>query len=134
MCFTKLLYKITKFKTKKLKIGKKTLNVLLADSFSKQLLGLMYRKSLAKNEGMLFIFKKSSKYGIWMLNMKFNIDIIWLDNNLKIIDSLQNVKPCTSLLKCKTYYPKSPSKYVLEVNSGFISQNKIKNSVKVKFI
>ncbi len=134
MCFTKLLYKTLRFNTKKLKLGKKTINVLIADSFFKQMLGLMHRKSLGKDQGMLFIFGRSSKYGIWMLNMEFSIDILWLDSNLKIIDTLENAKPCNSLIRCKTYYPKFSSKYVLEVSSGFIKNNNITSSTKIGLI
>ena len=134
MCFTKFLYKILRFKTKKIKLDKKTINVLIADSFFKQMLGLMHRTSLGKEQGMLFIFGIPSKYGIWMLNMKFSIDIIWIDNNFKITDFLENVKPCKSLFSCKTFYPKTSSKYVLEVNSGFIKNNKITNSTKISLI
>lgn len=134
MCFTKFLYKILKFKTKQLTIDKKIITVFIADSSFKKMLGLMHRKSLGKNEGMLFIFGRSSKYGIWMLNMNFNIDILWLDGNFKITDILKNAKPCKSMLHCKTYYPKNSSKYVLEVNSGFVVANKINISSNIVLI
>ncbi|MGC8479710.1 MAG: DUF192 domain-containing protein [Candidatus Micrarchaeia archaeon] len=133
MCFTKLLYKVIKFKKTTLKIGKKSLNVMVADSFFKQMLGLMHRSSLKENEGMLFIFNRETKMGIWMLNMKFNIDILWINSKKLIIDFKEDAKPCNSLFSCKTMYPKESSKYVLELNSGYIKKEGINIGDKIIF-
>ncbi|MBU1124649.1 MAG: DUF192 domain-containing protein [Candidatus Omnitrophica bacterium] len=80
--------------------------------------GLMFRKELADNRGMLFIFEKEAAYSFWMKNMRFPIDIIWLDKNKTIIDMHNDVLPCKDV--CKNYIPAQPVLYVLEVGAFFI--------------
>jgi hypothetical protein len=43
--------------------------------------GLMYREKIDSDQGMLFIFEEEEKYSFWMKNMKFSIDILWLDRD-----------------------------------------------------
>src|SRR4030066_759414 len=55
--------------------------------------GLSKLDSLPLDQGELFIFDKSDKYEIWMKDMKFAIDIIWIDQDKKIVDIASNVAP-----------------------------------------
>ncbi|MCL4371922.1 DUF192 domain-containing protein [Candidatus Marsarchaeota archaeon] len=112
-------------------IGSTQLEAIVADSFIKRMIGLMYRDSIADNECMLFIFSQEGKFGIWMKNMLFAIDVIWADSNLRIIDLQQNLQPCKKLF-CKTYAPQRVSKYIIELNAGFISKNKINNTTAIR--
>ena len=68
----------------KLVLGGKTFSVDVADTVYTQAKGLSNRQSLGYNEGMLFIFKDVDIHGFWMKDMLFPIDIIWMDENLKI--------------------------------------------------
>lgn len=104
-------------------IKKTKFTVYIADTFFSQMLGLMYREKLNQNEGMLFITNKASNYGIWMLNMKFSIDIIWLDSNGKVVDIKENAKPSHSIFSSEIFKPRLKAKYVLELNSG-VSKSK----------
>ena len=118
------------FDTKTLKIGQITLNIEVADTDVEKEKGLSGREGLAENEGMLFIFDKEGYYGFWMKDMKFAVDIAWLDKNKKIIYIESDVKPET--------YPKifnSPelSLFVLEIPAGFLVKNNIKISDQVAF-
>lgn len=76
--------------------------------------GLSDRTELKPQTGMLFVFDDSAKECIWMKDMHFNIDIIWLDETKKVTKILQNVSPAT--------YPNSfcaeHTKYVIELNGG----------------
>jgi len=93
--------------------------------------GLMFRESLAVDRGMLFIFEEEGLYSFWMKNMRFPLDIIWLDLNKKIVDIKENVPPCGE--SCETLSPENKAKYVLEVNAGFAGRNKIKVGEVVRF-
>jgi len=95
--------------------------------------GLMYRVSLGWKSAMLFIFDEAARYGFWMKNMLIPLDIIWIDGNKKIVDITQNALPCKEQDACYSIIPASVVKYVLEVNSGFSEQNKIKIGDKVSF-
>ena len=84
--------------------------------------GLAIRDSLNENEGMLFIFETPQKYSFWMKDMKFPIDIIWINQDGKIVHIEKNLPPCVFLLPCPSYAPKDDSLYVLEVVSNFTNK------------
>src|SRR3990167_7225929 len=97
----------------------------IADEPKEQQTGLADYSSLALDEGMLFVFDQSKRHTFWMKDMKFAIDIIWIDNQKKIVDVARNVpveldKSDKELTK---YSPKSEAKYVLEINAGLSSLN-----------
>lgn len=87
----------------------------IADSEATRIKGLSGRKSLADNEGMVFVFQQSEIQCFWMKGMLFPLDIIWL-NDTKIITKIEkNVSPDT--------YPQQVcsdmlDKYVIELRSG----------------
>ena len=86
--------------------------------------GLMFRKNLEWNNGMLFVFDDEQYRSFWMKNTHIALDIIFIDKNFQIVDIKENAKPCLSY-KCPSYHSKLPAKYVLEVNSDFVNKNKI---------
>lgn len=96
--------------------------VTIADTPQEQEQGLSGTESLAQNAGKLFVFKDIGSYGFWMKDMNYSIDIIWIDQNLKIIGISRDLKPETYP---EIFYPPSDVKYVLEVNSGFSTMNNI---------
>jgi len=116
------LYKLLnlKYETRRIMVGGNALEAYVADSFAKKMFGLMYRKDLGKDKGMLFTMGRESREGasIWMMNMNFSIDIIWLDRDFRVVDIKADAKPCKSMWGCETYSPREKVKYVLEVNSG----------------
>lgn len=95
----------------------------VANTIPKRIEGLMSKKSLPSNQGMLFIFDGENYHGIWMMNMSFPIDILWINKDLKIIDVAESVPPCK--FNCPVYFPNEKALYVLEVNSGFFKKNKL---------
>jgi len=99
------------------------LNVEVADDPVKRARGLMFRQSLADDEGMLFVFDTPGKYGFWMVNTTIPLDGIYLDENGTVADIIA-MDPCR-MAKCPVYYPEKEAKYVLEVNQGFAVSNKI---------
>ena len=99
------------------------LNIIIADTQSSREKGLSGMEKLEENSIMLFLFEKLGKYGFWMRDMKFPIDIIWLNNEYEIVHMEENVLPDTFP---KIFYPKEESLYVVEANAGFIKKNKLK--------
>jgi len=86
--------------------------------------GLMFRKELAKGSGLLMIFERERKHGIWMLGMRFPIDIVFIDSRKRIVDIRHSVKPVGRHPKTwRVYKPSKPSKYVLEVNSRLVKRS-----------
>ena len=89
--------------------------------------GLMFRKRLKKNEGMLFKMGVKRKHSFWMKNTYIPLDIIYLSKNSKILDYVENTKPL-SLKRIE-----GVGENILEVKSGFIKKNKLKKGDKIKF-
>ena len=118
MCLTKLLYRFTSFKTSYISFGRKRVKVYLADSSGKNMLGLMHRSTLRGSEGMLLMPGREARHGIWMYNMRFAIDIVWLSRDGVVVDIRKNAMPCKSILSCPTYTPRLGALYILEVIAG----------------
>lgn len=79
--------------------------------------GLMYRESLPRGEGMLFIFPEPGEYPFWMKNTLIPLDMIWLDTSGKIVAIRPDVPPCRAD-PCPTYAPEAISSLVLELAAG----------------
>lgn len=96
-------------------------------------LGLMFRKGINPDQGMLFVFKKEDIHSFWMKNMEFPIDIIWLDKDKRIVHIEKNVPPCKTEF-CPSYAPPIPAKYVLEIKSGYSEIYELKLYDRIDFI
>ena len=117
-----------KAKTETLLINNHRLEVELALTPEKQKKGLMFKKKLQKNKGMLFIFDKESYIPIWMKNTYIPLDILWISSQNIIVDTKQNASP----LSKKIYHPKQKANKVLEINAGLLKKWAIKKGTKVK--
>ncbi len=126
---------IKKQNVKTLKIGEITLNVKIANTNAERIKGLSGKKSLGENEGLLFIFKKEDYHGIWMKNMKFPIDIAWINKDKKIIYIENNVSPDTYPKVFYAFKNNLPmlSFYILETKANFFEKYEIKTGNKLKF-
>lgn len=116
--------------TKEVYVKNIKLTVDIADETHEQTQGLSGLEYMAEDKGMLFIFQQSFIPAFWMKDMKFGLDIIWIDADKTIIGIEKNVLPETFP---KTFSPPSPVKYVLEVNSNWSDNNQIKAGNKVSF-
>jgi uncharacterized membrane protein (UPF0127 family) len=92
------------------------IEVEVADSMVEQARGLSGRTSLSDGQGMLFVYENPGDYGFWMKDMNFSIDIIWIDEDEKIISIERSV---SSDSYPKVFHPISPVKFVLEVPAGY---------------
>jgi hypothetical protein len=104
-------------------IGNTKIYVEIADNSIKITKGLSGRKKLEDNSGMLFLFSSAHKPKFWMMGMNFGLDFIWI-NNGKVVDIHENITP-ENLPPPNTISPKEDVDMVLEINSGFIKNNKI---------
>jgi uncharacterized membrane protein (UPF0127 family) len=97
-------------------IGDIVMRVEIVESDTDRVQGLSYRESFTEADGMLFIFPESGYHSFWMKDMLFSIDIIWIDENLKVIAIDKNIQPDTYP---KAFVPPRPAKYVVETNIHF---------------
>jgi uncharacterized membrane protein (UPF0127 family) len=100
------------------------LSVEVVDTLAERGRGLSGREMLPENSGMLFVFDTPGRYGFWMYGMKFPLDIIWIDERLRVVYFVENAQPCVNI--CETYEPPADALYVLEVNAGFVKKYGLK--------
>lgn len=100
-------------------------DVELATTSKEQALGLMFRDSMDEDHGMLFIFPGSATRSFWMKNTRIPLDIFYFDENLRLVNVAQNVKPC-HVQQCPVYNSDGPARYVLELNAGKAAELAVK--------
>ncbi|MFK7749557.1 MAG: DUF192 domain-containing protein [Kordia sp.] len=91
-----------------------TLDIEFSESVYERETGLMYRQSMKDTEGMLFVFPTLFPRSFYMKNTYIPLDIIYLDDNKKIVSFQENAKP----LDEAGLPSEVPAMYVLEVNAG----------------
>ncbi len=105
------------------------IKVELADTQEKQIQGLSGRKILNENSGMFFIYDKSAVCSVWMKDMHFPIDVIWIDQNWQIVDITKNIQPSSFPAK----FESPPScQYFLETNADFADKTNIQKDDKIE--
>ena len=80
--------------------------------------GLMFRDSLPADRGMLFIHEQEMPLAYWMKNTRIPLDILFFDNELRLVTQQRDVPPCTLGDRCPPYPSTAPARYVLELNAG----------------
>jgi uncharacterized protein len=129
-----VLYQINRTPVPKSKvtIDNHTFSVEVATTAAQLQQGLSGRASLPKDQGMLFIFKTPARYPFWMKDMKFPLDMLFINNN-KIVTIFQNVPvPQQGKTNLPIYAPTAPADQVLEINSGLVKQYSFKKGDAVK--
>ncbi len=103
----------------------KTIEVEVADSDSERSYGLMYRRKLASNKGMVFQYNTNSEGGFWMRNCLIDLSIAFYDATGEIV-AIRDMKKCSEKdsgddgapVTCKIYTSGKPYRGALEVNLG----------------
>lgn len=89
-------------------------------------IGLMFRKEMPHNEGMLFVFEQASVQCFWMKNTLLPLTAAFVADDGTIVN-LTDMKPQTTDSHCST----KPVRYVLEMNQGWFSKRGIKAGIKL---
>lgn len=104
----------------------------IADDEVERQEGLSNRQGFEEHiDGMLFVLATSSKQSIWMKDMRFALDIIWLDQNWKVVDMAEHVSPNTYP---RTFVPKANADYVIELMSGRAAEMGLKIGDEIKLL
>ncbi len=102
----------------------------IADTYPERVQGLSGQKSLPSEHGLLFLFESEGLHSIWMKDMLFPIDVLWFDQNKRVIFVYENFSPES--------FPTSvgsptPSIMVLELPAGFVQKHGIKIGDSISF-
>lgn len=106
---------------KKILVGKTPLWVEVADTLEKQERGLMFRRSMPENEGMLFVYKEPIEMSFWMRNTFIPLDIAFVGTDGRIL----NIHQARPLDDSVLYRSAGAAKYVIETNQGWFARHGI---------
>jgi len=122
------------FEKAKLLLGGKKISVEIAKTATEHAQGLMFRKKLGLDDGMLFVFDDEQTRSFWMKNTLIDLSIGYFDKEKALVD-IQEMK-ATSLLEASppTYSSAKPAMYALEMNKGWFKKNGIKLGHKFQFL
>jgi uncharacterized membrane protein (UPF0127 family) len=112
------------------KAGSNYIDAEVAKDNDQKEAGLGNRDCIGADKGMLFVFDKPGNYDFWMKDMKFPIDIVWINENKTTVEVTPSVSPSTFP---KTFTSKVAAKYVLELQSGRAQQLNISEGTNLQF-
>jgi len=111
--------KVVKLNT--LTLPESILEVKYCDTFASKLIGLMFSRKLGVNNGIILVENNETRINtsIHMMFMNFDLTILWLDDNMVIVDKV--------LAKrwIPIYFPKKPAQYVVELHPSKFTEYKI---------
>jgi uncharacterized membrane protein (UPF0127 family) len=111
-----------------LEIAGNSIELEIARTPAERQQGLSGRTGLPENKALLFIFEDEGFYNFWMKDMKFSIDMIWLDADYTVVGLHQNVAPDTFP---DTFTSTKPALFVLETAAGFAQKYGIKEGTRL---
>lgn len=91
--------------------------------------GLMYRRHLAPDRGMLFLMEEETIHSFWMKNTYIPLDIIYIASDMTVAGIAENAEPLTLDHRVVD----RASLYVLEVNGGWSAKHGVREGSKVRF-
>jgi len=109
---------------------KTKINIQIADNDFDRELGLMFRKHMQENHGMLFIFPNETIQSFWMHNTLIPLDMIFVNSK----DEIVTIQHATKTLSDQSYSSTAPAQYVIEVNLEFTDKFNIKVGDKIKWV
>lgn len=101
----------------------------VADNFPERNRGLMYRYSMPEDVGMIFIFERKDYLSFWMKNTHISLDIIYVDENMLIVDIHEHTIPYSE----EMIPSKIKALYAVEVNAGFCERHGIEPGDRITF-
>jgi uncharacterized membrane protein (UPF0127 family) len=87
--------------------------------------GLSGRRTLPSGQGMLFVFPRLAKHSMWMPDMHFPIDLVWLDEGLEIVHIQTGLQPCRRGGPCPSYTAERMALYAIEIPAGDAHKHKL---------
>lgn len=121
------------FSKKKIQVGSKVITVEVAKTAEETAYGLMFKRQLSENDGMLFIFSQPQILSFWMKNTFVDLSIAYFDAHNTLLEIIDMKAAQSELQTHFDSYPSSkPAKYALEMNRGWFKKNNIKTGDKLK--
>ncbi|MGY4889333.1 UNVERIFIED_CONTAM: DUF192 domain-containing protein [Xanthomonas axonopodis] len=107
--------------------------VELAQNDADRAKGLMFRDAMDQDRGMLFIHDRQEPMAYWMKNTKIALDILYFDEQRRLVSQQRDVPPCSAGDACPPYPSRQPARYVLELNAGQAAKLGLKDGATLRF-
>ena len=114
-------------------LGGERYAVEIADDDAERARGLMFRDELPPGHGMLFIHDRQEPQAYWMKNTKIPLDILYFDDDRKLVAQQRDVPTCSLGDACPSYPSDAPARYVLELNAGQAEKLKLQDGAVLTF-
>ena len=102
------------------------INAEVAANQKNRMQGLMHRRAMQTNEGMLFVFPQEDRHCMWMRNTLIPLAVAFLDDEGRIIN-VEEMKPQTENNHCAA----APARFALEMNKGWFAAKGIQNGMRI---
>ncbi|NOJ30260.1 MAG: hypothetical protein DA328_08855 [Nitrososphaeraceae archaeon] len=125
------------FKKGTIKIDETPITVEIAKTQTEKQRWLMFRTDkLSYDQGLIMVYEKSDLYSLWLLNIQYNLDLLWFDENGKLAYFKKNVSPCKTTFDIQecTYKSTKPALYIMATTAGFIDNHNITENSKMTII
>ncbi len=110
------------------------ISALLRITPQEQATGMMFRTSLPRDEGMLFLHSTEDRRSYWMYQCEIPLDIIWMDRNRRIVEISKDTPPCREAAeRCPSYGGSHVSQYVLELAAGMVDEHNLRVGDVIRF-
>ena len=106
--------------------------VEVADDDAERARGLMFRDELPQGHGMVFIHDREEPLAYWMKNTRIPLDILYFDNDRRLVSQQRDVPPCSAGDRCPPYPSEAPARYVLELNAGEAAKMSLANGAELR--
>jgi len=110
----------------------KRYTVELANNDAQRERGLMFRQHMDSGRGMLFVHEREEPLAYWMKNTLIPLDILFFDNQRRLVAQQRDVPPCTLGDACPAYPSDAPARYVLELNAGQAAKLQLRNGAMLR--
>ncbi len=100
--------------------GGQTIHADVAATEATRQVGLMFRKQMGKNDGMMFVFPQLAYHAMWMKNTLIPLSVAYMDDNGKIL-SIHEMEPQTEI----PHQAAGPARFALEMNAAWFSTHKV---------
>jgi uncharacterized membrane protein (UPF0127 family) len=97
--------------------------------------GMMFRPELPPDNGMLFVFETIEPRAFWMYRTLHPLDMVWLDENKRVVEIHENAPPCPTLdaRQCPSFGGVASSLYTLELPAGQVIRRGLKVGDQLQF-
>ena len=127
----------TEFSKGTVRIDENVITVEIADTAAERQRWLTFRQDrLANDTALLLKYDEPDLHQVWMLNIEYNLDLVWLDSDGNVVYMIENAPPCQNVVETVscTYKTTSRSLYVMAGTAGFIDAHGISNGSKMTII